>query len=152
MLFSPQNDQFNFAHYYAGFVQSYILNLIAGSTPHPRRQQPYTHPYSGRSLRGVSKDMWHPRGPPKGRGKGKVRGDGFGSARKGDSEDREKQDSVVLRGRGRGGRDKVGNILRIFGDREVLDPWYVCSFLLGTCTSHHLFSLPIHNQRARRVL
>lgn len=121
MLFSPQNDQFNFAHYYAGFVQSYILNLIAGSTPHPRRQQPYTHPYSGRSLRGVSKDLWHPRGPPKGRGKGKgkVRGDGFGSARKGDSEDREKQDSVVLRGRGRGGRDKVGKILRIFGDREV---------------------------------
>lgn len=88
-----------------------------GNTPYPRKPQVqlYTHPYTGRSLRGVfqnmSKDSWSPRGPPKGRGKGKGKnkGEGFGGVKKSNSEDKEKrQGAMMLKGRGRGAREKVG--------------------------------------------
>jgi hypothetical protein len=60
----------------------------------------------------MSKDSWTPRGPPKGRGKGKGnkgKGDGFGNIKRINSEDREKrQGGMMLKGRGRGSREKVG--------------------------------------------
>lgn len=75
--------------------------------------QPYTHPYTSRSVRGpfqnTLKDNWSPRGPPKGRGKGKGRNRGEGGVKRSNSEDKEKhQGAMMLRGRGRGAREKVG--------------------------------------------